>query len=128
MRSLAFVVVLFAACGGSSADSTAKAPAADPAPAPAPTADDKLRAAQDHAIEAMCDRLVDCAIDDAKAANDPEVGDPEELRPKALARCNADYGQSSLSPRQIKTIQGCVNEARECPALDTCLESVNKAP
>ena len=125
MRSLALVLLL-AACGGSSAEPSAKEPTIAPADAP-PPADDpdvKLRAAQDHAIEAMCERLVECAITDAKAAKDPEVGDPEELRPKALAQCNSEYGQSSLSPRQIKTIQGCVNEARECPALNACLAAV----
>jgi hypothetical protein len=119
MRRAAILVLLLVACAGGD-----KPPASEPAPAPAPTADDKLRAAQVSAVHAMCERLVQCSIEDARATMSPdELAKlaPEELVPRAEADCEAEYGASALSPRQIKVIQRCVNEAAECAALDTCL-------
>lgn len=123
---------LLLACGGSSSSTTTQEPApAEPDPEAARRAESeqKLKAAQASAVHAMCERLVDCSVEDAKAEMSPEEVaklNPEELVPRAQAECEAEYGQLELSPRQIKTIQRCVNEAETCPALNECLAGANK--
>jgi hypothetical protein len=120
------VVVLAAACGGS------KEPApSEPAPAPAPTEEAKLRAAQDSTMAAMCERLVDCSVEDAKATmSEAELADlkPDELVPKARAECESEYASLTLSPRQIKVIQACVNGPPACADFTACLDAANKQP
>jgi hypothetical protein len=136
-RAHAFVVALtLAACGGSSSESSEAAAPAAAAPAASGAdrqaqSERKLRAAQASAIAAMCERLVDCSVEDAKRTMSPkelEELKPAELVPKARTECEGDYGTSSLSPRQIRTIQGCVNQSPDCAALTTCLEDVAKRP
>jgi hypothetical protein len=127
MRALAIALVLLAAaCGGS------KEPApSEPAPAPAPTEEAKLRAAQDATMAAMCERLVDCSVEDAKATiTEAELAElaPEELVPKARAECEGEYASLTLSPRQIKVIQGCVNGPPACADFTACLDAANKQP
>jgi hypothetical protein len=129
------LATLLLACGGdqkpaaTTTDSTT-APARDPEADKRAESERKLRAAQDSAVEAMCERLVDCSVEDAKATMSKEELDklkPDELVPQARAQCQDDYGKSALSPRQIKIIQGCVNEAEECSALTTCLQSAGSS-
>lgn len=90
----------------------------------------KLRAAQDSAVEAMCDRFFDCAVEDTRKTKPKELEgvNLEEMRGKHMAECEEEYGKSELSPRQVKVVQKCVNEAPSCAELETCLQAANKQP
>ena len=133
---LAAALLGAAACSGSSGgqDTTAPAGGGEPTPGggettPEEDAERKLRAAQDSAVEAMCERLTDCAVEDARREMSPEELaklNLEELVPMHRAECEEQYGQKSLSPRQIKIIQGCVNDAGDCDALHECLAAAGK--
>ena len=132
MRLVAVVVSasFLLACGGSSGDGRSTSPAEDGKASEA-EADRKLRAAQTSSIEAMCERLVDCSVEDAKKSMKPEELaelQPEELVPKARATCEREYGALSLSPRQIKVIRRCVNDAPDCSTLQVCLDDVSRKP
>ena len=88
----------------------------------------KLRAAQESAIEAMCDRFFDCAVEEARVERPKELEgvNLEEMRGKHMAECEEEYGRTELSPRQVKVVQGCVNDAPSCAELHSCLQSANK--
>lgn len=88
----------------------------------------KLRAAQESAIEAMCDRFFDCAVEEARVERPKELEgvNLEEMRGKHMAECEEEYGRSELSPRQVKVVQGCVNDAPTCAELHSCLQSASK--
>jgi hypothetical protein len=128
LATLLFALVV--GCSGSS-DGAAPAPASHQAAAPAdeapPSPDEKLRSAQESAVAAVCERLVDCAVE-AGAMTPEEV---QELEAEGTVRrfrdkCEAEGAQSELSPRQIKIVQRCVNDARACDELQTCLEEAKK--
>ena len=130
-RHLIAPLLLAAACSSSSgAGDTTTPPAGgggeDAAP---PTeqeqAEAKLRAAQESAVEALCERLYHCAVEDLPPEKRAEVK-PEELEPKFRADCEDEANRSDLSPRQVRVIQRCVNEAQECGALAECLDEAQK--
>ena len=141
LRSLAagLVVVLLCACSGSDGgpakdpakpDEASAAPKPDPAEAERQEKLRKLRAAQDSAVEAMCERLVDCSVESLKNAPPEErakAGNVDELVPRARAECEEEAGKSDLSPRQVLVIQKCVNEGQTCEALVSCLDTANKS-
>lgn len=90
-----------------------------------------LHAAQESAIEAMCERLVDCSVEDARKTMTPaevEKLDLPHLVPRARAECEEDYSEHALSPRQIRIIQGCVNQQSTCAQLNDCLDAAKKKP
>lgn len=130
LRSLLLALCL-AGCSGSDGAGQAPAPVAGEAPAeqPPPSAGAKLRAAQDSSVEALCERLVDCAVQAASASMSPEEVaklDVEKTAPRLRDECEADGAKSALSPRQIKIVQRCVNTAETCDELHTCLEEAKK--
>jgi hypothetical protein len=125
------------ACSGSDsgpAKETEKPGEAGPPPDPAQVERDdklrKLRAAQESAVEAMCERLVDCSIESLKTASPEErakAGNVDELVPRARAECEEEGNKSDLSPRQVLVIQKCVNESQTCEALVGCLDTASKS-
>jgi hypothetical protein len=122
---------LAAACSGSSggagdATTPTNGEGQTTEPTPEEESEAKLRAAQDSAIEAMCERFYHCAVEDTPPDKQAEVGNPEELESTHRADCEEAYGRSNLSPRQIKIIQRCVNEAQKCDALNECLAEASK--
>ena len=131
--SALFAVLVAAACSGSDGGSKETEPPPGP---PARSQEEakrddslrKLRAAQESAIEAMCDRFFDCAVEDTRKTKPKELEgvNLEEMRSKHMATCEEEYGQSELSPRQVKIIQSCVNEAPSCEELHSCLQAANK--
>lgn len=126
-------LVLAAACSGSDGGGKeSETPTGPPAKSEEETRREeslrKLRAAQESAIEAMCDRFFDCAVEDSRKERPKELEgvNLEEMRSKHMVECEEEYGRSELSPRQVKVIQGCVNEAPSCTELQTCLQAANK--
>jgi len=138
-RALAALLVALAAaaCSGSDGGSKdAETPADKP---PAKSQEDaqrddslrKLRAAQESAVEAMCERLADCAVEDAQKTMTPEerkekLGNVEELLPRYRAECEEEANKSDLSPRQVKIIQSCVTEQKTCETFVPCLDQAQK--
>ncbi|HKE13768.1 MAG TPA: hypothetical protein VKB80_02800 [Kofleriaceae bacterium] len=132
---LALCAVLAAAplaCGGGGAEggaAPAPAPAGQGTAPPAKSPEEQLRAAQKSAIHAMCERLVDCALEEARATMTPdEVAKLEaEDRPAQLRdKCEGEGAQSSLSPRQVRVVQQCVSQPGTCDELNTCLDQARK--
>jgi hypothetical protein len=114
------------ACGGSSSEPKEPTPAepAEPAEPEVSEGERKLRAAQANAVHAMCERLVDCAVEEAsreQTAEEAAQSSTPAVLDRARAECESGYGQVEMSPRQIKLVQRCVNEARACAALEACL-------
>ncbi|HTE50734.1 MAG TPA: hypothetical protein VK698_07690 [Kofleriaceae bacterium] len=136
LSAVMMVLCLGACSGGGGEAAQPTAPAASP-PAAAPAgqgggagdAERKLRAAQDSAVEALCDRLVDCAVESARASMSPEEVaklDVEETAPRLRDECEADGAKSSLSPRQVRVVQRCVTEAGTCDELQACVQEAKK--
>ena len=131
----ALLVALVAACSGSEGGGKEGGTPTTAGPAPK-TAEEtqreeslrKLRAAQESAIEAMCDRFFDCAAEEARQTRPKELEgvNLEEMRSKHMAECEEEGNQSELSPRQVKVIQQCVNDAPSCAELETCLQAARK--
>lgn len=126
----ALLVASLAACSGSEGASkeTETPTQKDPQQAKQEDSERKLRAAQESAIEALCDRLFDCAVEDTRKTKPKELegANLEEMRGKHMAECEEDGNKSALSPRQVKVIQKCVNEAPTCGELDSCLGEARK--
>ena len=128
------VVAAAMACGGGGEASEPAAPtspaAAEPEPAPPDAeAERKLRAAQDSAVEALCERLVDCAIEEARASMTPEQVaelDVEDTGARLRDKCEGEGATSTLSPRQIRVVQRCVNQDGTCADLQTCVAEAKK--
>lgn len=130
------LAVLVCGCsGGSDAPAKETMKPAEPAPLTPDEAERqdklrKLRAAQDSAVEAMCERLVDCSVESLKTAPPDErakAGNVDELIPRARTECEAQGAKSELSPRQVVVIQKCVNESATCEALVACLDEAGKS-
>lgn len=137
-RALAALLALLvtAACSGSDGGGKdSETPAGPPAKSEEETRREeslrKLRAAQESAVEAMCERLADCAVEDAQKNMSPEerkekLGNVEEIIPKYRAECEEEANQSDLSPRQVKIIQACVTEQKSCDTFVPCLDQAQK--
>lgn len=130
------LAALLCACSGSDSGPAKEptkpgaTPAQDPAEAERQEKLRKLREAQDSAVEAMCERLVDCSVESLKNAPPEErakAGNVDELIPRARAECEEEAGKSDLSPRQVIVIQKCVNEGQTCEALVSCLDTASKS-
>jgi len=122
-------------CGGSGASGaggesgSAAGNRAGEAPSQPGENERKLRAAQESAVEAMCERLVECAVESARANMSPEEVaklDVEETAPRLRDECEEETGRRSLSPRQVRVVQRCVTEAGTCDELHTCLDQAKK--
>lgn len=133
----ALLVASLAACSGSEGGSKdSETPAAgEPAKTPEQEkqeeAERKLHAAQESAVEAMCERLADCAVEDANKTMTPEerkekLGNVDELIPRYRAECEEEANKSDLSPRQVKIIQACVTEKKSCETFVPCLDQAQK--
>lgn len=80
--------------------------------------------------EAMCTRITDCAVEDAKAKlTDEQLEELDLVRtaPKNIEECSAECGAQALSPRQVQVIRDCLGEESECSVFMTCLEKAAKS-
>jgi hypothetical protein len=128
-------VAWLAACSGGGAESgSASEPSANQAGQGGagqdkPSAEAKLRAAQESAVQAMCERLIECSVESARASMTPEELaklDLEEIVPRARADCEEEYAERRLSPRQVRVVQQCVNQPGTCDELHACLDQARK--
>ncbi len=130
----AVLCVVVQACSGGGAESGEPSSQASTAgqgggAAPRPSPEAKLRAAQETAVQAMCERLADCAVEEARATMTPEEVAKLELDktvPQLRAECEEEGMHSSLSPRQVTIIQRCVNGSPTCDELNACLDQAKK--
>jgi hypothetical protein len=119
-----------AACA-SGGERSPEAARSQPTGGAASSPEDKLRAAQETALAALCERLVDCSVESAHASMSPEEVAKLDLKntaPRLVAQCEAEGAQSNWSPRQVRVVQHCVVEAGTCDALQTCLAEAKKRP
>ena len=133
----ALLVASLAACsgseGGSKESETPQPTAVEKSPEKDKDAESerKLRAAQESAVEAMCERLADCAVEDANKTMTPKerkekLGNVDELIPRYRAECEEEANKSNLSPRQIKIVQSCVTDEKTCQTFVPCLDAAQK--
>jgi uncharacterized cysteine cluster protein YcgN (CxxCxxCC family) len=136
-RALAAVLVAsLAACSGSEGSGKESTTPADPVAKETPEqqkqaeSERKLHAAQESAVEALCERLADCAVEDAMKMSPEErkekIGNVDELLPRARAQCEEEANRSNLSPRQVKVVQKCVSQEKTCESLLNCLDEAKK--
>jgi hypothetical protein len=92
---------------------------------PQETPEQKFARQQADAVNKMCQRVTDCAIEDAKQEMSPEdLADLEskmdQILPKAIADCEGQY-VSAMSPRQLGDLRSCLGEATECSVFGECI-------
>jgi len=132
MRSLVFV--LFVACGGKQPTTQPMTGSGSGEP-PGVVTDSRteLEKRRDAACDKLKPRLVQCAVDDAKAALDagkvtkkqfdadtaPEV--KAKLGSKWLEACRVE-----MSSRQVRVLEVCDREEQQCGPLLSCLGHLNE--
>jgi hypothetical protein len=89
------------------------------------TPEQKFARQQADAVNKMCQRVTDCAIEDAKKEMSPEdLADLESkmhaIVPKAVADCEQTYA-APMSPRQVIDMRACLGEATECSVFGECV-------
>ena len=120
-------------CGGSK--KSASEGGGDPIVVPATDAqatespEEKFDRQKTDAVGKMCERLIDCSVEDAKKQLPPEELaklDIENTSKKAMAECNEAYGTAPMSPRQVVTLRECLGEPSECPDFNACLGKLSQ--
>jgi hypothetical protein len=93
------------------------------------TPEEKFARQQTDTIDKMCQRLIDCSIDDAKKKMTPEDYeklDVPKIKPAAIADCRQNADKSPLSPRQVIGIRECLGAATECSVFGDCIDAATK--
>lgn len=131
MRSLTILTcfaTLLLACGNSSTskpvEDTTVVPVAGSDAMPQETPEQKFARQQTDTIGKMCQRLIDCSIEDARkqmSAEEYAKLDVEKIKPKAIADCTQDADKSPLSPKQVIGIRECLSQATECSVFTDCI-------
>jgi hypothetical protein len=128
-----FLVVILAACGGSKPPQPATGGSGDPPGVVADTRSE-LEKRRDTGCEKLRPRLVQCAIDDAKASleagkitkqqfdQDTSSAVREKLGVEWLAACEVP-----MSSRQVRVLEVCDREESQCGPLTECLANLNAA-
>ncbi len=131
MKSIALSVLLFVfylGCGAStSTTNTSASNTAEDAPTRRAQAIQRLDARQQKACHAMCPRLTECVVADAKKNISPEKlkdgPSLEQLAPLHTAKCNEECTANPLSLRQIRVYEDCTKQKQlACGPLVDCLE------
>jgi len=129
----ALALFLGLGCGGSQEPETTvnPPPSTDPAPPPPTTEqknETKLKEAQSVGCDGLCNKVTNCAVDDAKANLPPEKLAElklEETVPVALQKCNEDCSAKELSVRQVEVLHGCLNEDAVCDQFLKCIDAMS---
>jgi hypothetical protein len=124
VRALALAVVL-AACSGKQTTTTTTEPT--------PPADDRtpIQKRRDAACEQLAPKLLECALADTKRdldagkltqqQYDHDVAElREKHRPVFLKQCR----EKDMSSRQVRVLEVCFKEERECDPLAECLKNL----
>ncbi|MCW5804377.1 MAG: hypothetical protein KIT31_18545 [Deltaproteobacteria bacterium] len=130
---LVFVAALVAACSGNGKTTTTphggdgSAGSATPPPPPVDNRSE-IQKRRDVACEALQPVLLDCAIASAKANLTPEEYrnlNPDQLRAQHKKEFLADCKGKELSSRQVRVLEVCFREEKECGPLADCLAYLN---
>jgi hypothetical protein len=122
-------------CGGSKKSTESGGGTGEPVVTPATdaqaqeTPEAKFARQKDDAVDKMCQRLIDCSVEDAKREMPPEELaklDLENTSRQALSDCNDAYGASAMSPRQVMTLRECLGQPTECPDFNACLAKLSQ--
>jgi hypothetical protein len=138
MRIL-FLGIALAACSGGSSQTDVENPTPGDGETEQPTAvetepepvspEEKFKGQQQTTCQAMCERVTDCAVEDARAnmsAEELAKLDLENTVPKAVQECTEECVGKELSPRQVTVIRECLAEPTECNDFLTCLEQAQR--
>ena len=127
--SASFLAAPALGCGGSKTSANdskgdiAAVPAIDAQASESPN--EKFARQKDDAVDKMCQRLIDCSVEDAKSQMTPEKLaelDLEATSRQAIADCNQHYGSTEMSPRQVLSLRECLGQPTACPEFNDCLE------
>jgi hypothetical protein len=137
LSTLACIATLLLACSGSSGPKHTEGPDTDPSGTPTSDAmatespEEKFARQTADTVDKMCQRLIDCSIEDAKKNMSPEELeklDVPKIKPVAIGKCREEYGTSPLSPRQVIGIRTCLGQATDCSTFNDCIGSAGKGP
>lgn len=130
MNMKSFVFVALVACGGGSSSTTTT-----PKDPPGVVKDTRteIEKRRDAGCEALKPRLVQCAVDDARA--ELEAGRMSKkdydlnTAPEVTAKLGSEWMKScrvEMSSRQVRVLEVCHKEEQQCGPLLACLEHLNK--
>jgi hypothetical protein len=118
-----FVFALVAACSGNGKGPVGPGSGSGSAPPPVDNRSE-IEKRRDAACEALQPKLFTCAIEEAKAEMSPEAFaklKPEELRGAHRKEFFGKCKGASYSSRQIRVLEVCFREEKECGPLRDCL-------
>ena len=137
MKSCLVALLALAACGGaSSSSSSSSSPSPGPGDDPPGVVQDtrsELEKRRDTGCEQLRPRLVQCAVDDARA--ELEAGRMSQAdfqantAPEVTNRLGVEWMKScrvEMSSRQVRVLEVCFREETACAPLLACLEHLNK--
>lgn len=130
MKSFVLIAVL-AACGGKPAPQEPLGPAEPPGPVTDTRTE--LEKRLDAACKALEPKIVECTVDDAKAAHAAGTLSKAQLddltRPPILEKLAAEWedkcDRRERSSRQVRVLEVCYREEQECGPLLDCLTYVD---
>jgi hypothetical protein len=125
------LVLLLAACGARSGESTNPSNEADPAGVVADTRTE-LERRRDAACDTLVPRLTQCAVDDARIeleAGRLSKAKFDEITSEGVRARNSEEAEKEckvqLSSRQVRVLEVCQREESECAPLVECLGNLN---
>jgi hypothetical protein len=128
----ALLLVLVLACGGKQHTDTDPVPGGGSATPVAHDTRTPLEQRRDAACEQVQPRLTDCAVEDAK--REVERGrmtkaefdklKPEELRGAHKQKFLKECKGASMSSRQVRVLEVCYREEKDCDPLAECLKNL----
>ena len=131
MKSFAFVLLV--ACGGSKPPATTTGSGAAEPPGVVTDTRSEIEKRRDAACETLKPRLVQCAVDDAKAELDAgkitQQQFTQDTSPDVKAKLGSEWMKSctvEMSSRQVRVLEVCFKEEQQCGPLLACLEHLNK--
>jgi hypothetical protein len=126
----ALVLVLVLACGGKQHTDTDPVPGGGSATPVVHDSRTPLEQRRDTACEQLQPRLTDCAVDDAKKTMKPDELaklKPDELRDAHKQKFLKECKGSSMSSRQVRVLEVCYREEKDCDPLAECLKNLEPA-
>jgi hypothetical protein len=125
MKMFALVFVALAACSGNGKGPVGPTGGSGSGSAPPPVdTRSEIEKRRDSACEALEPKLFACAVEDAKAQMSPEAFaklKPDELRAPHRKDFFEKCKKPSYSSRQVRVLEVCFREEKECGPLADCL-------
>lgn len=128
-------LVILVACGGPQQPQGGGGSAAEPAGVVTDTRTE-IERRRDTACQQLEPRLVQCAVDDARAEHEAGRMSKQDFAANTSADVRAKLGDEwmkactvEMSSRQVRVLEVCFQEEAQCGPLLACLEHLNdKAP